>query len=757
MIRFDNGLFYIETENTSYIFSIEDTGYPEHVYYGRRLKNPEASLAGMREKHLKAPRLSTLCSREYGEFTLNDTLLEFSTEGKGDYRTPLCAVSLGEKGDRTLSIGYTSHQITEGIARFKGPKLPQAVASAEESESLSVTYTDRERKIRLITYYTAFYKSDVITRRSVIVNDSRSTLTVRSLLSSSLDIRECGVTVTTLSGTWGREKQIRTRKMEEGSVLCESRTLFSGENDPTVIITTKRGSYLSSLVYSGSFRNTITQTPQGITHLTAGINPDLFSWKLERGEMFESPEAVLAYTTGGPAEAGELMKKFIENHIRRGSWKNRLKPVMLNTWDALSYDPDETDVLRMAKDAKELGMEGIVIDDGWFGARSDSTSSLGDWYPDTRHFPSGLKDLSNEIHYQGLLFGLWFEMEGISERSMLFRSHPDWIAGHDAPSSALSSDELLLDITRVEVQDWVIETLSSIIESASVDYIRWSLSRFQGDLWSQSGEKDSGEFMHRYLLGLYRILDVITKSFPSVYIEATLSGGMRFDMGMLSYASTILTSECTDPLMRMKVTEGTGLIYPLSVMSSYISSSPDKYTGRNIESETRFNASIFGAVSYSINPRELSKIESFILSQQIEFYKAYRLLLQYGSFRVQEDSEERTIWTVSNADSSSVIMLYYMKKAGVNTSAEKLYCETANEAYDYSFMARSHMQSRVDLVLKPQEIECYNISGDALKWAGITLADNVSGNGWEDGMRVLGDNSSRLYIIRRREDMKTGE
>lgn len=751
MITHSDGLFYIETENTQYIFSVEETGFPLHIYYGKKLHDVSSSITGIREKHLKAPHMATISNRAYREFSLNDALLEFSTEGHGDYKVPQVALSWGDKGDRTLSLEYSSYQISPGIIRFRKAKMPQAIASEEDAETLAVSYIDIMRKIKLTLYYTAFYKADVITRRCVIYNEGTETLRLRSLLSSTLDIRAEKVAVTSFSGAWGHEKGIKTRVMDKGEFRIESRTIQSGDSDTTVIIGSGKDTYLSSLIYSGAGMTSVVETTSGITHITTGINPDLFSWKVDGGDCFESPEAVLIHTVNGKVKAGNTMKKFIENHIRRGLWKNRMKPIMLNTWDTLQYDQDESEVLKMAKEAKELGIEGICIDDGWFGSRSDNTSSLGDWYPDTRHFPSGIKDLANEVHYMGLLFGLWFEMEGISERSMLYKAHPDWIVGRKASTSAVSNNELLLDISRSDVQDWVIDTLTHIIESSNVDYIRWSLSRFQGDLWSNRGDEDSGEFMHRYVLGLYHILDTITKTFPNIYIEATSSGGLRFDMGMLSYASSIISSESSDPVVKIPVTEGTAMIYPLSVITNVISSSPDKFTGRMSERETRFNSSIFGVVSYSINPNELSKMEKFIIKEQIEFYKAYRPLLQYGTFTVQEDNDFRTVWTVTNGDASTVIMLYYLKKADINTSAEKLYCECINPDYDYSFMARNHFQDKIELVLKPQEIECYNIGGDALKWAGLSLADNISGNGWEDGMRTLADNSSRLYIIKKKE------
>lgn len=750
MITHSNGIFNIETENTCYIFSVEDSGCPEHIYYGRRLSDAFSSISAIREKHLKAPHMAVLSKREYSEFTLNDTLLEFSTEGSGDYKLPLVAVSMGDKKDRSLPLEYSSYQISKGIVRFKGPKMPQAIASEAEAETLVLTYTTEDEGIKLVTYYTSFYKADVIVRRSVLYNNSSSLLTLRSLLSASLDIRARGVSVTSFTGRWGHEKEKRVRKMNKGQITLESRTIQSGETDPTIIVENGRDTYLMSLIYSGAFRTTVEETAAEITHITTGINPDLFSWELNKGEFFESPEAILAYTTKGKEKAGILMKKFIENHIRRGLWKDRMKPIMLHTWDALSYDSDESEVLKMAGEAKKLGMEGICVDDGWFGAREDSSSSLGDWYADTKHFPSGIKSLANEIHYMGLMFGLWFEIEGISERSMLYKKHKDWIVGKDASKSALSNNQFMLDLTRPDVQDWAIDTLLTFIESSGVDYIVWSSSRFQGDLWSNNGDFPCGEFMHRYQLGLYNILDTITKAKPNLYIEASSCGGMRFDMGMLSYCSSIVVSECSDGTVKTHAIENTASIYPLSVMREIITPSPDRYTGRTIDIETKFNYSLFGALSYSINPHEESRTDALALKEQITFYKAYRPLLQYGTFRIEEDNDEKTIWSITNGDGSVIIVLYYMKKAGINTSAEKLFVSSANENYSYSFMARNHIQDKVESVLRPQEIECYNISGDALKWAGIALADNTSGNGCEEGMRTLGDNSSRLYIIKKR-------
>ena len=751
MVEEKDGLFHIYTRDTSYIFTTRDTGYPEHIYWGKRLRNPEASLSAISEKHLKAPVMSTISDPSYSEFSLDDSLLEFSTEGRGDYRTPFVAVSWGEKGDRTLNLKYKCHSIARGILRFKGPKMPQALAGEEEATTLSVTYEDSFRGIRLTTIYTAFYSSNTITRRSVLYNDSAYSLSVRALASAQIDLRAKGTTLTTFSGAWGREKNRKERKMDGGVFLNESRTVSSGENDPALIVSTGRDTYLVDLIYSGAHRTTVSETNQGITHIVSGINPDMFQWKLEKGEFFETPEVVLIHSTEGEDEAEAILKAFTEHHIRRGLWKDRMKPVMLNTWDTLGYSPDEGEILDMARQAKDLGIEGIVVDDGWFGARDDEKTSLGDWYPDTKHFPSGIKELANEIHYLGLFFGLWFELEGISGRSRLYKDHPDWIVGLTAEYNAVGRNQHLLDFSREDVQDWAVETLSKIIESANLDYIRWGFSRYQSDMLSSKAGEDTGAWCHRYVLGVYRVLDTITKSYPNLYIESASRGGLRLDLGMLSYSASVRMTECSDPEMRLDIEDGAARLYPLSVLTVPIAGNPDRYSGRSISMDTKFNVAAFGIPQYSINPHEMGKMEKFSIKQQIEFYKAYRPLFQYGRFRSQENGD-RTIWTISNGDRSAIMVLYYLRRKKMNTTAEKLYVDDANPEYNYTFIARDHWQTLEERSLYPQEMECYTLGGDALKWAGISLSDNVSGNGSEEGMRTLTDHSSRLYIIRKAED-----
>lgn len=747
-----NKTIHLVTENTSYLFSITDSGYPEHVYYGKRLKNPDLCLSAIREKHLVAPVMSTIANREEKEVSLNDTLLEFSTEGKGDYKTPMVSISYGDEKERTLDLEFIGYAIHKGIKRFSSSLvLPQATGSALDADTLEIVYKDKTRNIKLINYYTTFNKADAIIRRSVIVNESSQDVAVRSLYSAQLDLRTENAECITFQGAWARERKPIRNKITQGSFCVESRSLeSSADANPAFFVLNGKDTYLMNLIYSGPHRATFSKTGHGLTHIVWGMNEAMFSWPLGQSEYFESPEAVMIYSADGIEGATDLSHSFIKKFIRRGVWRDRLKPLMFNTWEGSYFNINEDKVIQAASAAKELGIEGVVIDDGWFGARNNDKTSLGDWYANTMKFPSGIASISSEIHRLGLLFGLWIEPEAISEKSNLASKHPDWIIGRNPSKNAIGRNEMLLDLTREDVQDWMANTIANLIEVAKIDYIKWDMNRSGSDFFSHRNIGDYGTFAHKYIAGLYRVLRTITQRFPNLYIEGCASGGARFDLGILSYCPSIWTSDCSDPIERLAITEGTAMVYPLSVMGVSVSPSPNLHTRRIIDLETRFNTAAFGVLSYSIEAEALEKAQKASYKQQIEFYKNYRLLLQFGIFRVQENGN-RTIWTISNNDASTIIALYLQKENKINTSAEKLYIECANENYEYRFFARDHMQSEIEASLYPQEPECYNISGDALKWAGISLAEQYSGNGYREGMRVLGDFSSRLYLIKKVE------
>ena len=742
-----NSIFHLYTKNTSYIFALLRTGLLEHIYYGRRLRDPFFSLSAIKEKHIIAPGRSTLTLKDV-EISENDTCLELTREGKGDYRTPSIAVSFGEDGERTLNLKFISYKVTDGIVRFRGPVMPEAIGTESDAMTLEITYKDEESGIKVLDYYTVFENADVITRRRVAINEGKSTVVLRSLTSGTIALREKNLKLHTFQGAYLRENREVITELKEGTYITESRHLASGPDaNPGFIIEGNEGSYGFNLIYSGAHRESITVTPFNLTHIVWGINPDMFSWPLKSGESFESPECTMAFS---PTLSGleNICHSFIENHIRRGLWKNRLKPLMFSTKECFGYNVNEKNIALLSSHAKELGFEGIIIDDGWFGARRNERTSLGDWYANTMKFPSGLVATANEIHLSGLLFGLFMEIECVSEHSELYRHHPDWIIGKSADSNAFSRYENLLDLTREDVQDWAIDTINRIVEIAKVDYLKWDMTRLSSDLSSHKSIKDGGRFAHLYMLGLYRILDAVTKRNPQLYIESSLSGGSRFDLGMLSYSAAISLTEDSDSYSRMKTLEGISKLYPLSVISTTITPSPNSKSGRIIDDETRFNTAVFGALTYSIELLKTERSTRERIKSQIDFYKAYRPLLQLGRFSSKRDGE-RTIWIVANSDASTIIALYFQRLRELNTPIERIRIPEANESYDYQFFARDHYQSEVEELLFPQEPECYNISGDSLKWAGISLIEQISGTGERDGLRNLPDFSSRLYIIKK--------
>ncbi len=753
MIGIENGsIFHLSTCNTSYIFHILPSGHAEHLYYGRKLRDAGSSLTAIREKRYIAPGMATYLSEEDDTLVLDDTLLEFSSEGKGDYRVPLVAISWGESGERTADFRFSGYRKNDGILMI-GSGLPQAKDKAGDAETLELIFDDDLRQIELRLIYTVFPSLDAITRRSIITAKGNKPIIVRSLLSSQLDFRTDNMSVTTFSGTWAREFGKVRRPIKDGSIISESRRMASSaEANPGFILEAGDGTaYICNLIYSGPHRAVFSHTPYGLTHIAWGINPEMFSWPLKPGESFSSPEAVMVCSPDGLWSASERMHAFADSAIIRSVWSSRMRPLMLNTWEGAYYSLSEKRVLNMAEGAKEMGLEGIIVDDGWFGARRNDRTSIGDWHANTMKFPEGLFEVSESVHRMGLLFGLWFEPEGISGKSLLYKEHPDWIIGRNEEDNAKGRSEELLDLTRQDVREWLIDTLSSVIDRCRVDYIRWDLSRHYSDIFSHQGIDDYGTFCHRYILGLYQVIGSIGRRFPGLYIETSAAGGSRFDLGMLCYSASIWLSADSDPIERASMIANAVMLYPLSVIESSVAPSPNSLTHRITDRETRFNVAAFGVLSYSLDPSSLSRIEMAAFRQQIEFYKSYRILFQFGTFKVDEDGN-RIIWSVASKDRSTILLLYLQKLLKPNTTAEKLYVSQAIPEYDYRIFSRSHLLTDHESSSYPQESECYIVPGDALKYAGVSLVEQVSGSGYCEGMRMLGDFSSRLYIIRRVED-----
>lgn len=750
MITIKNNVFHLATPGSSYVFFIDEAGLPEHLYYGKRLKNPEDNLEALRSKHLTSRVSETSLDGKHVTLQPHTMSLEFSTEGAGDYRTPLVSASYGELGERALDLRYKGYKSYSGISRMNS-LLPQALGKSGESVGIEVEFSDEVAEVSLSLFYTIFSDSDVIIRRSVVKNLSKaSTLSLDALFSAALDFDTADFTLSTFDGAWGRERYENQRKLTSGKFVNESRRgASSADHNPGIILTSDAGAqYALNLIYSGSHQECVEVNGYGRTHILTGINPDQFSTLLKPSASFESPEAVLLYAES----RGELSAKlalFVRQHIQRGFWKDRQRPIAFHTWDSCGYNLSENRILSLVKEASSLGFELFVVDDGWFGARSNQESSLGDWSVNTLKIPEGLAALSKTVHQSGMLFGLWIEPEAISRQSRLFDKHPNWLLGNPKrKNTSVCKNQYLLDLTNAEVQEYLINTIKNLVRTSELNYLKWDMNRHLSEVYDIEG--DEGDYLHRYVMALYKIQKAVTSAIPNLILE---SGSARFDLGMAAYATDLTLSECTDPFERIPILEGTLALYPLSIISNTITGEKNAATLRRADLSSRFESALFGALSYSLDLTRLSKAEKNGIASQIEFYKQYRKILQFGSF-LSEQSGEHTVWSVAAPDKSVILILYAQKLLHVNEPSEILRITQADENAVYRIVRRADFEEPIwdvgsDVKQFRKEEEAYVVSGDILKYAGLRLATKYSGSPYASGMRVMPDFSTRLYIAKK--------
>lgn len=726
-------IFHLRTRNSSYLIQILASGHAGHLYYGHVLRDPAASRHAIAEKRYTKPGMSASFGQDYPTLVLDDMPLEASAEGFGDYRTPFAAIY--GNGDRSLDFRFTeARKYNNPVLMQSG--LPQTKDRRDEAETLELVLQDKKLSLELKLFYTAYPSLDAITRRAVLINRGGTPVVLRALASAQLDIRADKLKLTTFSGAWGREFSRSVRLLDKpGTVVSESMKLnYSAEANPGFLIEEPYGGACAcNLLYSGPHRMSASVSAHGLIHIVWGINPEQFSWTLGGGESFESPEAVMTWAEDAQS-ASARMREFTASAVIRSRWHDRMSPIMLSTRDSLGYNPTEDKVLALARKAKELGLEGILVEDGWFGARENESTSLGDWSANTLKFPSGLYETAKDVHKLGLFFGLGFEPESVSAQSELYRKHPGWCLGN--------GNVKLLDLSQDEVVDYITGVLTSVIKNSSVDYLLWNLGHLSPAI-------SSGAFAHKYVLGLYKALDTIGRTFPDLYIETSSGGGGRFDLGMLSYSSSITLSSNTDPAETVRMVSSASSLYPVSAIGTTVTG--DASRRRKASLETLFNTAAFGVLSYSLDLVSMPKHLLRLLKAQVDFYKAHRLVFQYGIFSVEEEGN-RTIWTSAKQDGSLILAMYFQKLAKPDTGVEKLRILAADPAENYIVHPRSHLLETDQTLELIMESTSYKLPGDALRWAGICLPEQISGSGYTHGMRTLGDFSSRLYLIRRTEN-----
>ena len=542
------------------------------------------------------------------------------------------------------------------------------------------------------------------------------------------------------SGAWSRERHEKVRKLEQGIQSVGSRRGHSShEHNPFVILKRPTADEFQgeaigfSLVYSGNFLAQAEVDTHGSTRMLMGIHPDGFDWKLEKGESFQTPEAVMAYTDKGLNHLSQTFHKLYQRRLARGYWRDKARPILINNWEATYFDFTEERIVEIAEKAKECGVELFVLDDGWFGQRSSDKAGLGDWVANRERLPQGIEGLAERISSLGMKFGLWFEPEMVNKDSDLYRAHPDWILQVPERTNSHGRFQHVLDFSRKEVVDAIYEMMSKILGNAKISYVKWDMNRSITECFSAALPADrQGEVFHRYILGVYDLYERLTSRFPEILFESCASGGARFDPGILYYAPQGWTSDDTDAVERLKIQYGTSYCYPVSSMGSHVSVSPNHQLNRETPLYTRANVAYFGTFGYELDLNKLTEEEQEEVKKQIAFMKEYRELFQFGTFyRLSSPFENNvTAWMSVSEDKKTAIVGWYRVLNPVNGSYTRLKLCGLLEDAEYTVEGQNG-----------------TFFGDELMNLGILTSDATSGEAQEGQFKGC-DFDSRLYILK---------
>lgn len=789
MIQQDENLFRLTTKHTSYWFEVTKFKHLEHLYYGSRIYggSPDA----VRLKRTAVTGTTIAYDESDALYGPDQMCLEWSGIGRGDYRQTPIEVKMPD-GSFVTDFLYQGYEITRGNVPMES--LPSAYGDEDACETLKIALKDEVFDVYLYLYYTVYYDCDVITRRAVIENaagnqasdnemNTADKLTLRNFQSMMLDIPSRDFVWSTFSGGWIREAHLHRQKLEPGIYVNSSTTgASSNRHNPGFLLGESSAGeehgtvYGFNLIYSGNHCGTVEQTPHDLTRITIGVNPHCFEWELNAGERFETPEAVLTCSDRGYNGVSHHFHAFINDHVVRGEWKKKERPVLFNNWEACFFDFNERKLLGLAKDAREMGAELFVLDDGWFGARDNDKAGLGDYNINQKKLPNGMKGFADKIRELGMEFGLWFEPEMVNEDSDLYRAHPEYAVRLPNRKAVLGRNQLVLDLCNREVQDYIIENVGAVLDEAGISYVKWDMNRHIAEGYSPT-LSHQGAFYHRYIMGLYRVFQEIFGKRPHILVESCSSGGNRFDLGMLCYTQQIWSSDDTDPIERLDIQGGLSYLYPPSTMGAHVSMAPHQQTLRDTPISTRFNVSCFGCLGYELNLKHLSPKEKEEIKEQIAFYKKYRSLFQYGVFsRVESARERKTMWQCVSPDGEQAALGFfqtiqhaaegydYIRVSGLD--AEALYQVQTKEQYIYIKRFGELMKHVLPVDLNPDGVvlrtlnkhytlkdcvEAYEADGAMLE-AGILLNNQFIGTGYNDKTRLLGDFGSSLYLINKKPD-----
>lgn len=723
--------FHIFNKEISYIIEIMENNELGNLYYGKRLKDQE-SFSYLHQE--EARPLAALAGETPSKLCLQYARQEYPTYGKGDYRYGAFIIKQ-QNGSKITKFEYVSHAIYAGKKEIK-PLPSTYVEQEEEAISIEIILYDKVIDTELILTYTIFEDRPVITRNTRFVNKSDQGLTIQSAMSACIDFPDQEYEMLHLSGAWARERHVKTRKLEQGiQSVYSMRGASSAEHNPFLAIkragtTEDFGEIFGfSLVYSGSFLGQVEVCSHNTTRIIMGIHPDNFSWVLNGGQDFQTPELVMVYSDCGMNKMSQTYHELYRTRLVRGYWRDKERPVLLNNWEATYMDFTEESIIQLAKKAKDIGVELFVLDDGWFGTRDDDTQGLGDWYVNLNKLPDGISGLSRKVEELGLKFGLWIEPEMVNKNSELYRAHPDWILSTPDRFESPSRYQHVLDYSRPEVVDAIFNMLNQLLSTSKISYIKWDMNRYITECYSRAASsEEQGMVMHKYIMGVYDLYSRLLDQYPELLFESCSSGGARFDPGMLYYSPQVWCSDNTDAVERQKIQYGTSMVYPVSTMGAHVSAVPNHQVNRITPLNTRGNVAYFGAFGYELDLNLLSDEEQEEVKEQIIQYKKYRKLIHQGRFyRIESPFEqEDTAWIVVSEDKKEAIAVYFFHLHHANVGWLRFRLKGLDAEKQYV------------LSLNDKKV---SMSGSELMYAGIPLDKNKEG-------KKYGDFSSLLFYIR---------
>ena len=711
--------FTLQTKNTTYQMQVDRYGFLLHLYYGKKTDGCMDYLLTYYDRGFSGNPYDVGEDRTYSMDTLPQ---EFPCYGNGDFRSTAFAVENAD-GSMSCDLRYKSHKIFDGKYNLEG--LPAVYASEEEAQTLEILMEDPVTGVKVVLLYGVLPAQDIITRSVSVKNESSGKIYLNKIESASLDFLYGDYELLTFYGRHAMERNVQRVPVVHGTQKIGSvRGTSSHQYNPMMILAEKETTedkgncYAMSFVYSGCFQGEVLKDQLNQTRMMLGLQEEAFRYPLETGEMFQAPEVILSYSSEGMNRLSQNLHHCIRQHICRGKYKEEIRPILINSWEAAYFDFTGDTIYELAKAAKEVNIDMLVMDDGWFGKRDDDNSGLGDWFVNEKKLGGTLGNLIKRINDLGVKFGIWIEPEMVSEDSDLYRKHPDWALTVPGRNPVRSRNQLVLDFSRKEVVDEIYDQICKVLDQGNIEYVKWDMNRSLMDVYS-SVTRDQGRVLYDYVLGLYDFLERLVQRYPNLLIEGCSGGGGRFDAGMMYYTPQIWCSDNTDAIDRLRIQYGTSFGYPVSVVGSHVSAVPNHQTGRKTPLHTRGVVAMSGTFGYELNLMKLSEEEKQEIREQIAEYKSYAPIIQNGLYYRLSDptTEEICAWEFVHTDEkeqSKVLLNIVMQVIHGNMTVNYVKLQGLEETAVYReeksgkrYTGAALMYGGMPLPIEPGEYQAY--------------------------------------------------